>query len=267
MEARHAEIQSQICNGGLPRNCPRGVPDRPMGTSWIFGVHNAQTRRGQETGEVGIRGQGRQETIQTLCGKNRPEILPEIRPVAGSVCWMPPHLRAIPHRFLRPVFLTTTFPWARVFFPAFAFFSTRSFHDVRNAPSSTSSLAAASRICVIPILPHPPAMGTNTSGISPTNTACCSGVSRVPHPLRFCRMQRVGGRFNSITTQTGAIRPERYTVTNIFLDTFLIIRYTVFGQYCAPAHRGFFISNSILGDTYVLSSPTGPQVLVSFHLC
>src|SRR6266571_1996475 len=32
---------------------------------------------------------------------------------------------------------------------------------------------------------------------------------RVPHPLRFCRTQRVGGRFNSITTQTGPIRPER----------------------------------------------------------
>src|SRR5207245_6545049 len=31
--------------------------------------------------------------------------------------------------------------------------------------------------------------------------------------------------------------------------------------------RGFFISNSILGATYVLSSPTGPQVLVSVHLC
>src|SRR5689334_14797253 len=44
-------------------------------------------------------------------------------------------------------------------FLVFVFFSTRSFQAVRRAPASTSPLAAAKRICVCPILPHPPGMG------------------------------------------------------------------------------------------------------------
>ncbi len=37
----------------------------------------------------------------------------------------------------------------------------------------------------------------------------CDCDRRVAHPLRLCRMQGWGFRFNSITTQTGAIRHDR----------------------------------------------------------
>jgi len=65
----------------------------------------------------------------------------------------------------------------------FAFLSIRSFHAVRTAPVSTSSLAAARRICVCPIFPQPSGIGRKISGASSTNAACCSGVSiRFPYP-------------------------------------------------------------------------------------
>src|ERR1043166_3550362 len=65
----------------------------------------------------------------------------------------------------------------------FAFKSTRSFHAVRSAPVNTSSLAAANRMCVWPILPQPPGIGREISGASSTNAACCSGASiRLPYP-------------------------------------------------------------------------------------
>src|SRR5207244_12839440 len=66
----------------------------------------------------------------------------------------------------------------------FSFLSIRSFHAVRSAPVSTSSLAAARRICVCPIFPQPPEIGRKISGASSTNAACCSSVSiRFPYPL------------------------------------------------------------------------------------
>src|SRR5947207_6902604 len=66
----------------------------------------------------------------------------------------------------------------------FAFLSIRSLHAVRSAPVSTSSLAAARRICVYPIFPQPPGIGKKISGASSTNAACCSSVSiRFPYPL------------------------------------------------------------------------------------
>src|SRR5216684_7433006 len=65
----------------------------------------------------------------------------------------------------------------------FAFLSIRSFHTVRSAPVSISSLAAARRICVCPIFPQPPGIGRKISGASSTNAACCSSVSiRFPYP-------------------------------------------------------------------------------------
>jgi len=45
----------------------------------------------------------------------------------------------------------------------FAFFSIRSFHAVRSAPVSTSSLAAARRICVCPNFSQPPGIGSKLS--------------------------------------------------------------------------------------------------------
>src|SRR5207249_1405642 len=47
----------------------------------------------------------------------------------------------------------------------FAFLSIRSFHAVRTAPVSTSSLAAARRICVCPIFPQPSGIGRKISGL------------------------------------------------------------------------------------------------------
>src|SRR2546425_4158718 len=65
----------------------------------------------------------------------------------------------------------------------FAFLSIRSSHAVRSAPVSTSSLAAARRICGCPIFPQPPGIGRKISGASSTNAACCSSVSiRFPYP-------------------------------------------------------------------------------------
>ncbi len=67
--------------------------------------------------------------------------------------------------------------------PLSAFAAIRKLYAVRIAPSSTSSLTLARTTCVIPIRPHPPAMGTNTSGNSPANIACCSGVIiKFPYP-------------------------------------------------------------------------------------
>src|SRR5438445_13402843 len=69
------------------------------------------------------------------------------------------------------------------FWLVFAFLSIRSFHAVPSAPVSTSSLAAARRICVCPIFPQPPGIGRKISGASSTNAACCSSVSiRFPYP-------------------------------------------------------------------------------------
>src|SRR5438309_10425352 len=48
----------------------------------------------------------------------------------------------------------------------FAFSSVRSFHAVRTAPVITSSLAAASELCVCPLFPHRPATGSKRSGAS-----------------------------------------------------------------------------------------------------
>src|SRR5438046_6110873 len=88
------------------------------------------------------------------------------------------------HRF--PRFLCGTPQRAAIWrlFPlVFALFSIRSFHAVRSAPVSTSSLAAARRICVCPIFPQPPGIGRKISGASSTNAACCSSVSiRFPYP-------------------------------------------------------------------------------------
>ncbi len=50
-------------------------------------------------------------------------------------------------------------------------------HRSVNTPARTSSVAAANLMCVIPILPQPPAMGAKTSGSSSTNAACCPSVS------------------------------------------------------------------------------------------
>src|SRR5437867_6757344 len=50
----------------------------------------------------------------------------------------------------------------------FAFLSIRSLHAVRTAPVSTSSLAAARRICVCPIFPQPPGIGKKISRASST---------------------------------------------------------------------------------------------------
>src|SRR6516225_6235816 len=70
-----------------------------------------------------------------------------------------------------------------LFLAVFAFFSIRAFHAVWSAPLSTSSLAAARRICVCPIFPQPPGIGKKISGASSTNAACCSIVSiRFPYP-------------------------------------------------------------------------------------
>jgi hypothetical protein len=55
----------------------------------------------------------------------------------------------------------------------FAFLSIRSFHAIRSAPVSTTSLVAR-RICVCPIFPQPPGIGKKISGASSTNAACCS---------------------------------------------------------------------------------------------
>jgi hypothetical protein len=58
-------------------------------------------------------------------------------------------LPAFTHHFLRCAFdAGIPFAGALLFFPDFAFFSTRSFHAVRNAPSSTSSLAIPSTMCL-----------------------------------------------------------------------------------------------------------------------
>jgi hypothetical protein len=86
------------------------------------------------------------------------------------------HLRA--HRC--PRFLSATLlrgAEVGLFGLVFAFFSIRSFHAFRSAPVSTSSLAAARRICVCPIFPQPPEIGKKISGASSTNAACCSSVS------------------------------------------------------------------------------------------
>src|SRR5581483_1597239 len=69
------------------------------------------------------------------------------------------------------------------FFADLAFFSTLTFQAVRRAPASTSSLALARWMWVMPIFPQPPRIGRNTPGSSRTNSACCSGVSiRFPYP-------------------------------------------------------------------------------------
>src|SRR5207302_5534361 len=91
------------------------------------------------------------------------------------------------HSRLFPRFLSVTplrsATWV-VFRLVFAFLSIRSFHAVRSAPVSTSSLAAARRICVCPIFPQPPGIGRKISGASSTNAACCSSASiRFPYPL------------------------------------------------------------------------------------
>ena len=65
---------------------------------------------------------------------------------------------------------------ARFFFDV-VFLSILSCHAVRKAPANTSALALARRMCVIPILPHPPGIGRKTSGNSRTKSACCSSVS------------------------------------------------------------------------------------------
>ncbi len=62
----------------------------------------------------------------------------------------------------------------------------------------------------------------------------------MPHALRFCPTQRVGEfRFNSIATQTGAIRHER-CVTNIFFDRFLIIPIYCLWSVLRPGFTGAF---------------------------
>ena len=90
------------------------------------------------------------------------------------------------HRLRFPRFLSVTPLYCAPsdFFRAvFTFLSIRSFHAVRSAPVSTSSLAAARRICVCPILPQPPGIGRKIPGTSSTNAACWSSVSiRFPYP-------------------------------------------------------------------------------------
>lgn len=101
-----------------------------------------------------------------------------------SVCSLPRYVRsARQDRFPRFLSAPTTRGDWRLLEPVFAFISTRSFHAVRSAPVSTSSLAAARRICVCPIFPQPLGIGRKISGASSTNAACCSGVSiRFPYP-------------------------------------------------------------------------------------
>lgn len=68
-----------------------------------------------------------------------------------------------------------------------AFFSTRVRHAARRAPRNTSSFATASRTCVAPLLPQPPATGRKTFGAPATNSACRSGVSiKLPYPCLSC---------------------------------------------------------------------------------
>jgi hypothetical protein len=87
-------------------------------------------------------------------------------------------------RFLRFFFGAPSRGADRLLFPpVFAFFSMRTFHAVWSAPLSTSSFAAARRICVCPIFPQPPGIGKKISGASWANAACCSSVSiRFPYP-------------------------------------------------------------------------------------
>jgi hypothetical protein len=49
--------------------------------------------------------------------------------------------------------------------------------SVVHRPALPRSLQPAGYGSFIPIRPHPPAMGTKTSGSSSTNAACCSVVS------------------------------------------------------------------------------------------
>src|SRR5256886_13110413 len=94
--------------------------------------------------------------------------------------WCCSHSRRFPRFFSVAPLRSATLGFCRL---VLAFLSTRSFHAVRSAPVSTSSLAAARRICVCPIFPQPPGIGRKISGASSTNAACCSSVSiRFPYP-------------------------------------------------------------------------------------
>src|SRR5262249_55719148 len=125
-----------------------------------------------------LKGQSRQKRTKALCSntsfcecgcKHTPWPVGHAGALVGLVLYLR-NLR-LNHRFARRVFVV------RPFLFVFAFLSTRSFQAVCRAPVSTSSLAAASRMCVIPIRPQPPGMGRKTSGSSSTNAACCSSVS------------------------------------------------------------------------------------------
>src|SRR5947207_11906467 len=63
--------------------------------------------------------------------------------------------------------LRCALPHGGFFRLVFAFLSILSLHAVRSAPASTSSLAAARRICLCPIFPQPPETGSNISRAPP----------------------------------------------------------------------------------------------------
>src|SRR6266542_776271 len=120
----------------------------------------------------------------------------------------------------------------------FAFLSIRNLHAVRTAPVSTSSLAAARRICVCPIFPQPPGIGKKISGASSTNAACCSSVSiRFPYPVLArpakqisCLLTRKAGnpaweysstpsRLSAILRKSAAVIGRPYTLRRICSST------------------------------------------------
>jgi hypothetical protein len=81
--------------------------------------------------------------------------------------------------------------------PVFAFFSTRSFHAVRSAPVSTSSLAGGRRICVCPTFPQPPGfffLGRRTSSQLSYRSALCGGR----HEENLSHLDRRTARFGAL---------------------------------------------------------------------
>ena len=80
--------------------------------------------------------------------------------------------------------------------PVFAFFSTRSFHAVRSAPVSTSSLAGGRRICC-PTFSQPPGfffLGRRTSSQLSYRSALCGGR----HEENLSHLDRRTARFGAL---------------------------------------------------------------------
>src|SRR5271156_4899451 len=90
-------------------------------------------------------------------------------------------------------------------------------------------------MCVIPILPHPPLMGRNTSGNSSTNACCCSNVSiTFPYPsfadarvakilpstrksaAPICELSSAPGRLNAIRRKSCISMPPFLFFDSLF---------------------------------------------------